>query len=297
MKRLLLVGISLLITTSLSAKTYSDKSFGYSYSQELINQGYMAEKPPVYSNGSYDPNLMPAPAAPQAYGFYLQQPRSTPDPRDAQSSQMMWYPTQQQRAEASGSPVYLAGGYAGEQPNNVYNSPVYNSAVVQRQGHYLDAHFGIGATLGWKHGFDTPVGPVWGLAFGTRFKPLIRGDIEFNYHEEARLAKVKGHEVTYKQYDLGANVYYDFPVQSHITFKPFVGAGIWATKGKATAKHKEAKIVSTDSDIKLGLSVAGGVIYPLNELFSLYAMARARYIVTDENLYNLEGLLGIRYHF
>ncbi|MBQ3695480.1 MAG: porin family protein [Alphaproteobacteria bacterium] len=298
MKRSLLFTLCLLITHPVWAQTY-DASQGYSYSQSRVEQGYNADRSyqaGAYGNAAYDTSV-PAPASPQAYGFY-QQPTPAPysNVTPQRSSQMMWYPTQQQRLEAGlyGASYETASA---EQKADPYRSPVYNSKEVRRKRpFYADFRLGIGVTMGWPSGLDKPVSPIWGVAVGTRMSPTVRVDAEFDYHTEGKLATEEHRKIKYKQYDFGANIYYDFPVNAALRVYPFVGAGIWAVKGKANGKYQGLKVSST-SDINLGLSVAGGVTYPINEMFSLVAMARARYIHTDDNLYNLEGLIGVRYHF
>lgn len=275
--------------------------YNYSYAQDRINQGYHATTP--YQNMGYNPqdsHMVASPASPQVYGFY-QQPIQQNYHANVQSRpQMMWYPTRQQVALANGQ-VYTNPVYDMEQDSqpNVYQSPVYNSkAIRQRNSWYADLKLGVGVTMGWKKGFDKPISPVWGIAIGKKLSSTLRADVEFAHHLNGELVDTDTGTIEYKQYELGANVYYDFPVRSHLPFRPFVGAGIWGVKARATATSYNGKRLDTaDSNIKLGLSATAGVIYPINEMFSLLAMARARYIVTDDHLYNLEGLVGVRYHF
>ena len=306
MKKILFFVTSSFLATAVAAQTYS----GYSYSQDRVEQGYSNPYQGYPQNGyptasAYDA-YAPAPTSVQAYGFYQQPAPAAPATVPAtygrtQQSQMMWYPTQQQRAVASGYPYPASAYYMQDdmpQQEYVSRSPVYNSkATRQKKSLYADVRLGIGGTPGWGNGFDTPIGPVWGIALGTRLSPTVRVDAEFAYHTEAKLATENHTKVKYRQYDLGANVYYDFPTNAGLGVRPFVGAGIWGIKGKASAVHKGFKIADADSDIKLGMSVAGGVVYPINEMFSAVAMARARYIDTEEDLFNIEGFVGLRYHF
>ncbi len=303
MRKFLYATASCLLAISAQAQMVPQNNgpYSYSYTQDRVDQGYNAPVP--YQYGGYyaqTPRVVPAPASPQVYGFY-QQPVQQNYNANAPRVQMMWYPTQQQRAAAN-EQVYVNPAYdmyQQEQEPNVYRSPVYNS-TASRQGKdwYADLHIGVGGTLGWKGDFDTPIAPIWGIALGKRLSPTVRADAEFNYHLKADLVDTDTGSIEYQQYDLGANIYYDFPVRSHLPVRPFVGAGIWAVKGKASAKsYNGRKLDGADSKIKLGLSAAAGVVYPINEMFSLLAMARARYIVTDDKLYNIEGLVGVRYYF
>jgi len=306
MRKILYATASCLLAFSAQAQMVPQNNNGpysYSYAQDRVNQGYSAPVPYQYAGYYYaqDPRVVAAPRSPQVYGFY-QQPVQQNYNANAPRPQMMWYPTQQQRFAAS-EPVYMAAPsydmYQQEQRPDVYQSPVYNSqAVRQGKDWYADLHLGVGGTLGWKGDFDTPIGPVWGIAIGKRVLPNVRVDVEFNYHTKADLVDNDTGSIEYQQYDLGANVYYDFPVRSHLPVKPFVGAGVWGVKGKASASsYNGKKLATADAKVKLGLSAAAGVIYPINDMFSVLAMARARYIVADENLYNIEGLIGLRYHF
>ena len=294
MKKLLVFVTSLLATTALQAQT-SDQT--YSYAQDRVDQGYNYPRtyPQAGAYGVYDQSV-PAPVSSQAYGFYQQAP--TPNYNQQQQAvqqrQLTWYPTQQQRMAAYGGSYYEN---VPQQPN-VYRSPVYNShAMRHKKDWYADLHLGVGATMGWEHGFDDPVAPMWGIALGTRVSPTVRVEAAFDYHTEGKLASYRGRKINYRQYDLGANIYYGFPTNASLPIKPFVGAGIWGVKGKASAKYRGLKIAGADSDIKLGISVAAGVTYPINEMFSAVAMGRLRYINCKEDLYNLEGLIGLRYHF
>jgi len=269
----------------------------YSYAQDRVAQGYGV---PVYQNGGgyggANTQVRVAPASSQAYGFY-QQPVESNYNANTPRSTMMWYPTQQQRALANGQ-VYVNPPYEMEEEVEVYQSPVYKSKVVQqKRGWYADLHLGVGGTSGWKGNLDTPVGPVWGIAVGTRLSPTLRVDAEFAYHTKAKLTKTAVAKAEYKQYDLGANVYYDFPVQSHIVVKPFVGLGLWGVNGKVTVSRGSKHISSKNHNFKLGVSAAAGVAYPINQVLSLIALGRVRYIAMDDALWNIEGLMGIRYHF
>ncbi len=278
----------------------STGSYTYSYAQDRVEQGYnvpVSYQNNAYANPAYVPGN-PAPVSPQVYGFY-QQPVEQNYDANYPRPQMMWYPTQQQRAVASGQMYQMpSSSSAQEMPQqpDVYQSPVY--AISQKGSWYIDLRLGIGGTDGWENDFDIPVGPIWGFAIGKKISPNVRVDAEFDYHLKAKLAKTALAKIEYKQYDLGANIYYDFPLQSHVRVRPFIGAGIWAVDGKTTVSSKKGtRISSADSDIKLGLSGALGIAYPISEVLSLIAMARARYIMTKEELWNIEGLLGIRYHF
>ena len=184
---------------------------------------------------------------------------------------------------SSGVPVY-------------YGSPAYNqNPGFRKRQYYADFHLGAGSTLSIGKGTDTPTAGVWGVTVGTFFKNNIRGDVEFNYHLSGKLAKEGKKEVKYKQYDLGANVYYDMPTSAY-RVKPFMGVGVWGVKGKANGSYKTNDLDLLDGK-KFAVSLAGGATYDLSTSFSLYGMVRARYIFCDEDVYNLEGLLGIRYYF
>ena len=181
--------------------------------------------------------------------------------------------------------------------NSYYNSPVLTqeeqAARMAKKFYYLTFRGGIGGTFGWDNGQSNPVKPIFGLVAGTWANQNVRLDAEFDYHLKGKLSKSGKNQATYKQYDLGANAYYDFePIKFGMT--PFIGGGLWLVKKKATGKVKGR---SSSSGWRTGLSVSTGLIYPLTNAFSLSAMLRGRYLITSESLYNLEALFGITYSF
>ena len=227
----------------------------------------------------------PAPA-PQTYGFYRQQPAAQAP--YAQGGTQTYY-------AAPNRGGYGQAGYNQNSYNqaNYYRSPVYNQQAVAKKLYYVGVHGGVATSMGWPKGMDDLVVPMFGLTLGTYLTNNVRVDGEFAYHAEGKLAKTHRTEVKYKQYNLGANVYYDFDASP--VFKPFVGAGIWGVQGKTSAKIDDKS--KAMSGVKTGLSVSAGVKRVINENFSFIAMARGRYIFSKEGIYNLEALLGIQYHF
>ena len=107
MKKILFASFCFLMAAAAQAQTYD-----YSYSQDRIDQGYNPPRSAYpQTNGGYAPasaydTYAPAPTSVQAYGFYQQPaPAAAPVPyNNGQQHQMAWYPTQQQRALASGQP-------------------------------------------------------------------------------------------------------------------------------------------------------------------------------------------------
>lgn len=297
MKKLLILGLGL-ITTASFAQTET-----YSYAQMRAEQG-MATHNTAYVNGQYQNGgaEYAAPPSPQLYGFYLQgdQASFSSHSEAASPKPLIWYPTARQRAQAFGQPPYdtqvATEDMDEDDLQKLYHSPVYNSkAVRNKKSLYAGFQLGFGTTLGWEEKLDTTLVPMWSATLGTIVQPNVRLDAEFVYHTKRQFLNDKNGKVEYKQYNLGANIYYDFPVR--YTAKPFIGAGIWAVKGKASGKYQGSKIQSINSSMRLAFSVAAGVTYPLTDVLNLIAMGRARYIFTDSDLYNLEGLFGFQYHF
>lgn len=287
MKKLFVTSIAIFCWVLESSQVFAQ---GYSYSQDRIAQGYGSALDRYQQNHSNAAPTYPAPASAQSYGFYLNQKPQ------ASSGQMMWYPTARQRAQSFGTPPYDQVGYV---PTNgypsPYRSPVYNQEQIRPKVYYMGANIGLGNTLGWKGVLDHPIVPVWSVTLGKKLYPNVRGDVEFQYHTQAKLANSSTMKVNYTQYDLGANMYYDFPVAT--PYRPFIGVGAWGVKAKLSGKYQSIRKLSASSKVKFALSLAAGLAYRVNESFSLLGLVRARYIFSKDDLYNLEGLVGVQYHF
>ena len=184
--------------------------------------------------------------------------------------------------------------------NSYYRSPVLTQeaqeAMRAKNLYYLGFRAGIGSTRGWSKGRHAPTKPLFGFVAGTWIKPNVRLDAEFDYHLKGKLANTATHQLSYKQYDLGANMYYDF---SEIKYglKPFVGGGLWLVKKRITDRTIATGKTESSSGWKCGFSASAGLTYPITDAFSLSAMLRGRYIVTNDSIYNLEALLGANYAF
>ncbi|MBQ4472333.1 MAG: porin family protein [Alphaproteobacteria bacterium] len=232
----------------------------------------------------------------QSYNFY-QEPAETKAVAYAANgygtSQLSNYPATSGAAGYQAYPGYVTA--AGVPV--YYGSPVYDQQKIayKQKKYYADFHLGAGGTFSIGNGLDSPTGGVWGVTVGTYLKNNLRADVEFNYHMNGKLGKEGRKEIKYKQYDLGANLYYDMPTNAYVV-KPFLGVGIWGVKGKANGSYKTNDLDLIDGK-KFAVSLAGGATYDLTPDFSLFGMLRARYIFCDEDVYNLEGLLGIRYYF
>ena len=164
---------------------------------------------------------------------------------------------------------------------------------------YATIRTGFGGTMGWGKGAKDPVGAIFNIAIGKYLSNNLRVDGEIGYHTKGKLySRYVGErklEIKYRQYDLGANAYYDFPAMSN-DWVPFIGAGVWLVKSRASGQNNEVKIASSDKT-HLAVSGAVGATYRLNEVFTAEAMGRFRYLFTKDNVYNLEVLLGIRADF
>ena len=208
-------------------------------------------------------------------------------------------------------PVYTNGysqarysGYTGGQTSIYQGREEVLSPVFKR--FYATLRAGVGGTFGWDENEKTgkvsnPVGAILSISLGAYLKPNVRLDGEFAYHTKDDL--YKGNDAylegkgKYSQYDFGVNLYYDFNTNSEV--RPFVGLGIWGISSKVTSDIKNVYGDTRDtSRNKTNFAVSGalGVAYQVNDLLTLEAMARARYIFS-EDIYNLEGLLGSRFSF
>lgn len=209
-----------------------------------------------------------------------------------------------QKSVPSTKPHFLIGGNpytlsTQTNQNSYYNTPEpikeNTPPVLSKKLYYVGLHTGLGKTFGWDHGEHNQIKPIFSLFAGTWATPSLRLDAELAYHVKGRLSRSTERQTTYKQYDLGANAYYDF---SKIKFglKPFVGGGFWFVKKtiKDSAVGENSK---SSSHWRSALSASAGLTYPITDVFSLSAMVRGRYIITQESLYNIEALLGARYDF
>ena len=232
----------------------------------------------------------------QSYNFYQEPAETRAVAYDASgygAPQLSNYP---QSAGGAGYQAYPGYVTAAGVPV-YYGSPVYDQQQIayKMRKYYADFHVGAGGTFSIGNGMDTPKGGVWGVTVGTHLKNNLRADVEFNYHLGSKLGKEGDKKIKYKQYDLGLNLYYDLPTNAY-RLKPFMGVGAWGVKGKTNGTFKANKLDLT-KDKKFAVSLAGGATYDLSPAFSFFGMVRARYIFCDEDVYNLEGLLGIRYYF
>ncbi len=288
------VGLGLVVLLTQTMPVSATESYYHRYGYPTNNPQIASESYPVTTR-TVDAPYAPAsvtttqPVMPQQY---TQTPRAPQYGFYAQSSRF----NGNQRYITGGNPyVATSQTSAYSNQNSYYNSPVFTEETRTRAKlYYLGVHGGIGGTFGWDHGEKNPIKPVLGLIAGTWATPNIRLDAEFDYHVKGNIGKGSQSTKTYKQYDLGANAYYDFPITKY-GFQPFIGGGLWLVKKMVTA-HEGASGKS-HSGWKLALSAAAGLAYPINENWRLTSMLRARYIVTNEGLYNLEALIGATYSF
>ena len=290
MKKVFVASMVLILSASIEGKAE-----GYSYSQDRIVQGFgspvqSVSQPVQQQSGRYP--VYAAPVSPQGYGFY----QNTSNGYQGSSSNLIWYPTARQRAQGFGQPPYDDAGYVPSAGGyQRYQSPVYKQDAPRKRFFYVGAQVGMGSTRGWRGHLDHPLVAVWGLTLGTNIKPNVRADVEWLYHMKGKLDSAPGTRIDYKQHSLGANFYYDFPTQSVV--RPFVGVGIWGVKGKISGQYRRTRDIDVSSDVKLAFSIAAGLSYKVTEEFSLMSLLRARYIMSKDDVYNLEGLLGVKYHF
>jgi len=157
---------------------------------------------------------------------------------------------------------------------------------------YIAPRAGLGATLGWDDDLDNAVSPVFGLAVGHYFGN-VRADVEFDYHMEGDVLSEGDLKIEYSQWDLGANIYYDFDLSK--SFKPFVGVGIGASNAKLKASAFFGEV--EEDETAFMASGAIGAAYHFNDTFALEMMGRYRYLFRDSGIYNLEALAGFRVSF
>ena len=286
MKKLATLGIVFLLSQVFEAQ--ATESFYYRYGdsnatpaavgaeatyahQQAPNSPYMPSQQVIVQQPTMVQQPAPAPHVAQ-YGFYRQQPSQAVRPQYI----------------IGGNPYATPYRPSANNQNSYYSSPVFMKDASQRAKklYYAGARLGLASTSTKKSG--SAIKPMLGLFIGTWADNNIRLDAEFDYHAKSSLKQ----KTTYHQYELGANVYYDFPV-TQSGWQPFVGAGLWTVKTKTT-KHNGATS-SSSSNLRLALSASAGAAYPINEYLTFSAMLRGRYLITGESIYNIEGLVGVSY--
>ena len=208
------------------------------------------------------------------------------------------YVDSSQRPERVYTRTYPAAyGYAEATPQA---APVPKSVYKVEEPKAIKKYYGVlrlgyGATHGWNSPFKTPRSVIINGAAGMYLPNQFRADIDLAYHIKDSLYKTEtGKNFDYSQYDLSVNGYYDFNLSQ--TVKPFVGLGLGLTNSKVSGATNGALKIS-DDETNLAFSVSGGLDYYLTNNIALEALLRARYILCDGDLYNIEGLLGVRYDF
>lgn len=301
MNKLIALGFALLLaqTTAVSAT----ESYYYRYGS--TQPAPVATTEPIYTEQAATPTntiiqqdnvIYTDEAAPQptASVTTTQRTRATPN--------VAHYGFYGQKSVQSVDGQYIIGGNpytttSGNQ-NSYYASPVFDQKKQKKQInklYYLGVRAGLGSTFGWDHGNHHPIKPIFGAFAGTWVTPDVRAEAELDYHMKGKISDTEKSQVTYKQYDLGTSVYYDFE-PTRYGFKPFVGGGLWFVKKKLKEQAVRAA-TKTTSGWRVGLSASAGVSYPITDVFSLSAMLRGRYIITNDSIYNLEALLGAHYAF
>ena len=194
----------------------------------------------------------------------------------------------------------MAYGYAQAMPATRPNVRMVNnksaSAKDDNKTYYGVLRAGYGSTFGWQEPFGIPRAWIFNGAFGMYLPHHFRADIDLGYHIKDILYRSHGEPtLRYSQYDLGINVYYDVNLSK--SFKPFLGAGIGLTNSKVSGKTAKTEIKFSDDETNLSFTATAGIAYYLTTHVALEALMRARYILCDGDLYNFEGLMGIRYDF
>jgi len=162
--------------------------------------------------------------------------------------------------------------------------------------YYAALRLGYGGTYGWNKPFREPKSVMFNGVLGLYLPNQFRADFDLTYHTKETLYKEEGEPTfDYSQYDLGVNLYYD--VNAFEKLKPFLGVGIGLTNSKASGTTQHPALKVSDDETNLSFAATAGIAYYLNRNVALEALMRARYILCDGDLYNIEGLVGVRYDF
>ena len=282
MKKILFYSLA---TSVLFAGAAMAQNWGYASSN---NGGYYQQGRPVYQQPVQ--RQYQQPTARSYQGQSRQQPRYQ-QPRQQQSQrQMQRYNTDD------------AQGYYPIQNNN-NTDYAWDS---QNQWNTKNAkRFYISPRLGISYinfldsddedmsGFGLSLGAAAGMYFGNNF----RADVEIGYHFEKELASFDAVDVNYSQIDFMLNGYYDF--HNVGTLVPFVGAGVGFFNSEITldVSSPYGSGEASASDTVLGVALAGGASYPVNDVVSAEGMLRAKYLFDEGSAINLEAIVGARFSF
>ncbi|MBE6450133.1 MAG: porin family protein [Alphaproteobacteria bacterium] len=263
---------------------------GWDYATQN-NGGYYQQGRPVYQQ--------PVQRQYQGYGQPMNrsyQGQQAQQPRYQQSRQ-----PQNQRQMQRYNPDDTQGYY---QASNMNTGYAWNNQ--NQWGAENNKRFYVSPRLGFSYinfldtgdedlsGFGLAFGAAAGMYFGDNF----RADVEIGYHFERELASYKesGFEINfnYSQMDFMLNGYYDF--HNVGTLVPFVGGGIGFFNSEITEEVSGYGEISA-SDTVLGLALAGGASYPVNDMVSAEGMLRAKYLFNEGSAISLEAIIGARFSF
>ena len=286
MKKILFYSLA---TSVLFAGAAMAQNWGYASSN---NGGYYQQGRPVYQQPVQ--RQYQQPTARSYQGQSRQQPRYQ-QPRQQQNQRQMqrynpddtqgYYPVQNANA-----------GYAWDNQNQwgkgnnkrFYVSPRLGFSYVN----FLDAGDED------YSGFGLSLGAAAGMYFGDNF----RADVEIGYHFEREIASYSDYgfefKLNYSQMDFMLNGYYDFHNAGALV--PFVGAGIGFFNSELTEDISSAYGFGGEgsaSDTVLGVALAGGASYPINDMVSAEGMVRAKYLFDEGSAINLEAIVGARFSF
>ena len=138
-------------------------------------------------------------------------------------------------------------------------------------------------------------------AVGMYLNNNFRADVEIGYHFEKEIASYSDYgveaKINYSQMDFMVNGYYDF--HNAGTLVPFIGGGLGFFNSEITeeisAGYYGGEISA--SDTVLGVALAGGASYPVNDMISAEGMVRAKYLFDEGSAINLEAIVGARFSF
>lgn len=220
------------------------------------------------------------PANPSYQGQQTQQPRYQQSRQPQTQRQMQRYNPDDQ-GYYQGSKAW-DNGYLNQSEKRFYISPRLGFSYVN----FLDAgdedYSGFGLSLSG--------------AAGMYINENFRADIEIGYHFEREIASISdlwySYDINYSQMDFMLNGYYDFK-NTGSSLTPFIGGGL----GFFNSEISVSDYGDAASDTVLGLALAGGASYPVNDIVSAEGMLRAKYLFDEGSAINLEAIVGARFSF
>ena len=194
-------------------------------------------------------------------------------------------PSYNYRQPVRTQPAYNTSTYPSSQP--VYYPSTSQPVNYEHQNvFYLTPRFGFGGTF---IDDETVSAPIIDVAIGMYAGYNFRGDVEIGYHFKSEVVD----DIDYSQLDVSLNGYYDFDTGT--AFKPFIGVGIGAATSELSVDGYYDDYDWDETNFMISAQIGASIDLTQNIAFEV--MGRYRYLFTEGDVYNIEGLGGVRFSF